>query len=432
LAGTDRTPKPFVDDGAGWTAGTAAWIRHEPQWPGPTEESTPMSKWLMLPMVVLAYIATSATAAAPRDRDHDRLPDRWETKHHLSTAIPSAKRDPDSDHLNNRREFRLHTHPRRADTDRDGLRDGAEVRRFHTNPRKRGFPNRRTTGVPDGWVPAQTRSTDLNVTTPGAVVQDVLLRNGANLIVNANNVTIRRVKLRGGIITNQSGGCNPGTVIEDTTLERAQGGLGPDSNWLPAIGEGGYTARRVEIFSRGEGFRLSDCGRVTVEDSFVYIYAADRGTAACDQTHADGASAYHARGGTFHNNTLIFGTRCGTSPFYMGYSKPESWCAGKPHSSCPPNSNINTGTYNVDRMLVSGAGAVYRHQVPGSVTGLRIVDNSWVYFPIDNRCSVLGPWEAKIVDIDVPVTRTGAPSPDADYRVTRTVRDQPCDTEVVE
>ena len=96
-----------------------------------------MLKWLVLPMVVLAYLAASVSAGAPRDRDHDRLPDRWERKHHLSPTTPSAKRDPDGDHLRNRRELRLRTHPRRADTDRDRLRDGGEVRRFHTNPRKR-------------------------------------------------------------------------------------------------------------------------------------------------------------------------------------------------------------------------------------------------------------------------------------------------------
>jgi beta-glucanase (GH16 family) len=77
------------------------------------------------------------SAGAPRDRDQDGLPDRWERKNHLSPTTPSAKRDPDGDHLSNRRELRLRTYPRRADTDRDRLRDGAEVRRFHTNPRKR-------------------------------------------------------------------------------------------------------------------------------------------------------------------------------------------------------------------------------------------------------------------------------------------------------
>jgi hypothetical protein len=95
-----------------------------------------MLKWL-LPMAVLAYVASTVSAGPSRDRDHDRLPDRWERKHQLSTTEPSAKRDPDRDRLKNRRELRLRTHPRRADTDGDQLRDGAEVRRFRTNPRKR-------------------------------------------------------------------------------------------------------------------------------------------------------------------------------------------------------------------------------------------------------------------------------------------------------
>ena len=76
---------------------------------------------------------------------------------------------------------------------------------------------------------------------------------------------------------------------------------------------------------------------------------------------------------------------------------------------------VNTGTYNVDRMLIGGGGYVYRHQTPGSVTGLRIIDNSWWFGPIDNRCSVLGPWEAKIVETDAAVVRGGVPSSDADF-----------------
>ena len=96
-----------------------------------------MLKWLVPPVVVFAYLAATVSASAPRDRDHDRLPDRWERRHQLSTSKPSARRDPDRDRLRNRREYRLRTHPRRKDTDRDRLRDGAEVRRYHTNPRKR-------------------------------------------------------------------------------------------------------------------------------------------------------------------------------------------------------------------------------------------------------------------------------------------------------
>lgn len=95
-----------------------------------------MSRWLVLPVVLLAYFA-GTTLVSARDRDHDRLPDRWEKRHGLSTGKASGRKDPDRDRLRNRREFRLRTHPRKRDTDGDRLRDGAEVRRFKTNPRRR-------------------------------------------------------------------------------------------------------------------------------------------------------------------------------------------------------------------------------------------------------------------------------------------------------
>ena len=127
------------------------------------------------------------------------------------------------------------------------------------------FPNEATTGVPPGWVPAQTRSTTLNVNTAGAVVEDVLFTNGARLNINAPNVTVRRVKLEGGSITTSDNG----VVIEDTTIDRTA----PETNG----GEGvisycGYTARRVEILDRSEGFRESgDCGPTIIEHSFVRV-----------------------------------------------------------------------------------------------------------------------------------------------------------------
>ena len=101
-----------------------------------------MTRRLTVPILVLASLAfclaeLTAAGAKPRDRDHDRLPDTWEKRYHLSTKHRSTKRDPDHDRLKNLREHRAHTNPRRADTDGDHLRDGAELRRFHTNPRKR-------------------------------------------------------------------------------------------------------------------------------------------------------------------------------------------------------------------------------------------------------------------------------------------------------
>jgi hypothetical protein len=98
--------------------------------------------WLVVPMVLLGSIATTAGGATPRDRgprgadtDGDGLRDRAEVRRFHTNP---RKRDTDGDGLQDGAEVRrFHTKPRKRDTDRDGLRDGAEVRRFHTNPRKR-------------------------------------------------------------------------------------------------------------------------------------------------------------------------------------------------------------------------------------------------------------------------------------------------------
>jgi hypothetical protein len=110
------------------------------------EEVVRMSRWLLLPLLVLPVLAGTASGAQ-RDRDHDRLPDRWEKRYHLSTKKKSGKGDADRDGLRNRREYRLRTNPRKKDSDGDGLRDGAEVHRHQTNPRRKdsdgdGFSDR--------------------------------------------------------------------------------------------------------------------------------------------------------------------------------------------------------------------------------------------------------------------------------------------------
>lgn len=79
----------------------------------------------VVPGSALARKHTCPTSARV-DRNHDRLPDRWECKHRLSLSVNQARRDQDRDGLNNRGEFQAGDDPRDADTDNDGVRDGAE------------------------------------------------------------------------------------------------------------------------------------------------------------------------------------------------------------------------------------------------------------------------------------------------------------------
>lgn len=96
--------------------------------------------------LVALLLVPSAALAKQGDRNHDRIPDRWERHFHLSLKQNEAKRDADHDGLNNKQEFRDHTNPRDADTDNDGVEDGQEVETAN-NPRDADTDNN---GVEDG------------------------------------------------------------------------------------------------------------------------------------------------------------------------------------------------------------------------------------------------------------------------------------------
>ena len=83
---------------------------------------------LFVALVVTALAVSLPAAAQARDRDHDKMPDRWETKHGLSVTKKNARGDRDRDDLSNLGEFRSHTDPLDADTDDDCIQDGDEDR----------------------------------------------------------------------------------------------------------------------------------------------------------------------------------------------------------------------------------------------------------------------------------------------------------------
>jgi len=230
----------------------------------------------------------------------------------------------------------------------------------------------------------------------GAVIHDIRFVN-ADLIIKAPNVTVRRIDMRGGRMDNlQTPRCQNGLLIEDSTFEPAPGKRFTTAS-EGATGVGGYTARRVKLWRLEEGFRdggRSDgCGPVNIEDSFVKISIPP----GCPgNPHSDGIQGYDGPPLTVRNVTVDFReAACGTAPFFV------------------PASQGNT-TANVNGLLVMGGGLPFRDGVPGSVRGLKIVDHSWYYSPIDVNCSLLHTWDAKVVRI----TRR--------YRIAKTVKRQPC------
>jgi hypothetical protein len=257
--------------------------------------------------------------------------------------------------------------------------------------------------VPAGWTPTQTRSTDLTVSTPGAVVQDLLLTNGAGLYIEAPNVVVRRVKLEGGWINNVSSGqCGNGLLLEDVTIDRGSGESSTGGEGV--VSYGGYTARRVAVLNRSEGFRSgargAGCGPSTIEDSYVQI----RPPAPCGDWHGDGVQGYDSDGVTIRNVTIDFaqGTCGGTAGFFY---------PGGPDGTPDAFADIN-------RLLIKGGPYAFRLGTRGSVQGLKIMNNSWDYGPIlisDAGCGAISPWEAAVVEAD------------SAFHVTRTVRRLACD-----
>jgi hypothetical protein len=80
---------------------------------------------LLAALGALALLALPSVAAA-KDRNHDRIPDRWEKRHHLSLEVKQTTRDQDRDHLRNRAEFLSGNDPRDRDSDDDGVMDDDE------------------------------------------------------------------------------------------------------------------------------------------------------------------------------------------------------------------------------------------------------------------------------------------------------------------
>jgi hypothetical protein len=76
--------------------------------------------------VAASLLLAGVASAHGGDRNHDRIPDRWEKQHHLSLKVKQTKRDQDRDGLNNLGEFRAKTDPRDRDSDDDGIGDEQE------------------------------------------------------------------------------------------------------------------------------------------------------------------------------------------------------------------------------------------------------------------------------------------------------------------
>lgn len=249
------------------------------------------------------------------------------------------------------------------------------------SPGTNGFPTRDSAGLPDGWTPKQQVTGDYWVRTPGQVVEDLKITDGA-IYIAAPNVTLRRIQGVGAYVRNgYAAACQPNLVIEDS--EFTANGRTSDRD-EPVIGHGGYTVRNVMIDGVPEGLRVggSDigCGPVTIERSFVRVLSPD----SCTDWHGDGLQGYGGAAVTVRQSTMLMQIRndCwGTAPFFY------------------PSGQGNTSV-DIDGLLVGGGGYPFRNGMPGPVRNLNVIDGDWAFGPVDVRCSVVTSWSAQTVRLD--------------------------------
>ncbi|MFC3501984.1 hypothetical protein ACFOOK_13555 [Micromonospora krabiensis] len=245
-------------------------------------------------------------------------------------------------------------------------------------PRAGSWPHPGNTGVPAGWRPKSTRTSDLVIERSGTVVEDLRLVN-ASIRVRAANVTIRRVEVQGGSIW-ASGPCR-GLVVEDVSFIKSPGQVTTTKD-SPVLGPGGLTARRVKVDGVPEGLRVSEkeqCGPMVVEDSFVRVAA----PTSCDDWHGDGLQGYYGGQLSVRRSTFVLtefrAAPCeGTAPFFY------------------PGEQGNTRV-DIDGLLaVGGRWFAFVLGTEGSVRNLMLPDGS----NPDVKCALLSGWSANAVTID--------------------------------
>ena len=319
--------------------------------------------------------ASAATAASARDRDGDHLPDRWERRSQPLDTAPVGPRGPGSRRAaQSRRTPAPHRpaqggHRRRRRQGRARGPPRHEPSKGASAARTGGFPNPASTGVPASWQPQRTQSGDLHVRSAGAVVEGRAARGRGPR---------RRRAERHGPARQAAGRVDPelpGPHVPQRADRRGHVDRAPPRRELVDRDRGGD--RQPAATPRG-GSRSGVARRasasaarptadpVRIEDSFAKIVIPGRALRPALRR----SPGLRRRPGGNHQR------RRSTSPRRRAVQR---------RSSCPTSQGNTSAT--IDRLLVAGGGYPFRMGVPGSVRGLRIVDGSWEYGPINVGCS---------------------------------------------
>lgn len=121
-------------------------------------------------------------------------------------------------------------------------------------------PGPHNTGVPAGTT--LTPSGSIRVEQDGAIVEDLDIAGEIQIL--ANNVTIRRVRIRSGDYypIRYFDNNNTGLVVEDSEIE------GTSDDVTASLSFASYTARRLNIHGGADGFKADS--EVLIEDSWIH------------------------------------------------------------------------------------------------------------------------------------------------------------------
>ncbi|MEU1879486.1 hypothetical protein ABZ470_19395 [Streptosporangium sp. NPDC020072] len=249
-----------------------------------------------------------------------------------------------------------------------------------------GHPTPACTGVPPGTKLEKLTLTEpgaYRVTEPGSVLDGVHIT--ADLLVAANNVTIRNSRID-GLVINAIGPKTFRYTIVDSTV-------GPETGCqsLPGVGQDKYTALRLHVRNHGDGFRVGG-DDVVIRDSFVRLCSNP-------DDHSDGIQTYGGgKGLVFSHNTVDQrGVKDITAPIFL--TDPRIVDA------VVTDNLVMGGTYSIQ--LRNGRGRLV-------MRGNKLVDGSWVYGPVDSECEKIDWADNTLVTID------------SEYRVTSTVGPLKC------
>ena len=276
-----------------------------------------------------------------------------------------------------------------------------------TVPPVGGFPTAATTGVPAGTV-LTLHDGDFRATVAGQVIDG--LHVAGSVWVCAERVQIRNSRIDGVVGNYTCGSMWPSFTIADSTV-------GPEAGCLSgqtAVGAAGFTATRVHTRNVSDGFGVSANGpnaAVTIQDSFVELCGNDT-------DHSDGVQLYLSADTPVHvvHNTI------NQLPCSKAQRFPASWrCVTDAAQTAPIFVSDGSKTINVrDNLLIGGSstirvGTSANPVTSAIVTGNRVVDDAWIYGPVDSTpCPAIQWADNKLVAID------------SGYAITATTRDLAC------